>query len=143
MDHITKEKRSWNMSRITSKNTAPEIIFRKLIHRAGFRYRLHVKTLPGKPDLVLKKYRSTVFVHGCFWHGQENWGRGNKPKTNKKYWKNKIERNIARDKKNVTMLKNAGWNTFIVWECELKKPESVLKRFQKFIKAKGGIARKT
>jgi len=131
------------MRQIASKNTVPEVFFRKLIHRAGFRYRLHVKTLPGKPDLVLKKYRTVVFIHGCFWHGHENCKRGNKPKTNKKYWDNKIERNIERDRKNVIMLRKAGWHTFVVWECELKKPESVLKRFRKFIKTKGSTARKT
>ena len=97
---------------------------------------MHVKTLPGKPDLVLKKYRAAVFIHGCFWHGHENCKRGNKPKTNKKYWNNKIERNVARDKKNVKILKRVGWNVFVVWECELKTPEKVLKRFQKFIKTK-------
>jgi len=134
MDHLTKEKRSWNMRRITSKDTAPEIAFRKLVHQAGFRYRLHDKTLPGKPDLVLKKYRTAVFIHGCFWHGHENCRRSNTPKTNKQYWKDKIERNVARDEKNVTMLGRAGWRVFVVWECELKMPEKVLKRFQRFIK---------
>jgi DNA mismatch endonuclease (patch repair protein) len=131
------------MSRITSKDTAPEVIFRRLIHRAGFRYRLHVKTLPGKPDLVLKKYRTVVFIHGCFWHGHEGCKRGNMPKTNKKYWKNKIERNIARDKKNVKILKRSGWNVFIVWECELKEPENVLKKFHRFIKTKNDTAGRT
>ena len=142
MDHITQEKRSWNMRQIASKNTAPEVIFRKLIHRAGFRYRLHVKTLPGKPDLVLKKYRTAVFIHGCFWHGHENCKRGNQPKTNIKYWSEKIKRNMEKDAKNVIMLKNADWRIFTVWECELKKPEDVLKRFQEFIK-KASDARRT
>lgn len=123
------------MSRIHSKETAPEITFRKLIHRAGFRYRLHDKTLPGKPDLILKKYNTVVFIHGCFWHGHQNCRRGNKPKTNKKYWNAKIDRNIARDKENRIKLEGAGWRIFTVWECELKDLDGVLKKFETFIKS--------
>jgi DNA mismatch endonuclease (patch repair protein) len=136
MDNLTKEKRSWNMSRIRSKETAPEIAFRKLIHRAGFRYRLYDKTLPGKPDLVLKKYRTVVFIHGCFWHHHKNCQRATRPKTHKKYWNAKIEGNVERDRKNVKVLKNAGWQVFIVWECELKDLEKVLQRFKDFVKSR-------
>jgi DNA mismatch endonuclease (patch repair protein) len=135
MDHLTKEKRSWNMSRIRSKGTEPEIIFRKLIHRAGFRYRLYDKTLPGKPDIVLKKYKTVVFIHGCFWHGHENCRRGNKPKTHKKYWNAKIARNVARDTENISVLQSMGWRVIIIWECELKDLDTVLQNFNTFIKS--------
>lgn len=124
------------MRRITSKDTAPEIIFRKLIHREGFRYKLHVNDLAGKPDLVLRKYNTVVFIHGCFWHGHENCRRGNKPKTNKKYWNAKIDRNKERDEENVKTLRKRGWRVFTVWECELKEPEKVLHNFKQFIKGK-------
>ncbi|MDR1493496.1 MAG: very short patch repair endonuclease [Planctomycetaceae bacterium] len=135
MDHLTKEKRSWNMSRIRSQETTPEIIFRKLIHRAGFRYRLYDKTLPGKPDLVLKKHRTVVFIHGCFWHGHKNCERGNRPKTHKNFWNKKIEGNIARDNKNRIKLRKIGWRVFTVWECELKNLDSIFAKFKKFIKS--------
>jgi DNA mismatch endonuclease (patch repair protein) len=133
MDHLTKEKRSWNMSQIRSKETKPEIIFRKLIHREGFRYRLYVQNLPGKPDLVLKKYKTVVFIHGCFWHGHKDCRRASKPKTHKKYWYAKIEGNIARDKENKKKLRKAGWKVFTVWECKLKNLKTVLKKFKTFI----------
>jgi DNA mismatch endonuclease (patch repair protein) len=137
MDHLEKEKRSWNMSRIHSKNTGPEMVFRKLIHRAGFRYRLYVKILPGKPDLVLKKYKTVVFIHGCFWHKHENCRRGNKPKSNNEYWDAKLARNVERDAENVRLLESEGWHVLIIWECELKDLDSVLKKFLVFIASVG------
>jgi DNA mismatch endonuclease (patch repair protein) len=136
MDIVSKEKRSWVMSRVKSKNTKPEIVFRKLIHRAGFRYRLHDKTLPGKPDLVLRKYRTVVFVHGCFWHKHENCLRSNlTPSDNAGYWSAKQAGNAARDVENVLKLEKTGWRVFIVWECELKRPEASLDRFKRFIES--------
>jgi DNA mismatch endonuclease (patch repair protein) len=137
MDHLEKEKRSWNMSRIHSKDTGPEMVFRKLIHRAGFRYRLYVKELPGKPDLVLKKYKAVVFIHGCFWHKHENCRRGNKPKSNNEYWDAKLARNVERDTENVRLLEEAGWHVLVIWECELKDLDSVLKKFLVFIASVG------
>jgi DNA mismatch endonuclease (patch repair protein) len=139
MDHLTKEKRSWNMSRIRSRETVPEITFRKLIHRAGFRYRLYNKILPGKPDLVLKKYHTVVFIHGCFWHHHENCRRGTRPKTHKKYWNAKIDRNVARDKENVKILERQGWRVFTVWECELKDLGRTLEKFERFIRNCKGL----
>jgi DNA mismatch endonuclease (patch repair protein) len=122
------------MSRVKSENTKPEIVFRKLLHRAGFRYRLYDKKLPGKPDLVLKKYKTIVFVHGCFWHRHENCPRSNlTPRDNAEYWAAKQARNAARDAENVVKLESAGWRAFIVWECELKRPEEQLERFKRFI----------
>ena len=99
MDHINKEKRSWNMGRISSKNTKPEIIVRSALHKAGFRFRLHRKDLPGKPDIILPKYKTVIFVHGCFWHAHKGCKRSNLPKSNLQYWTNKLEKNIQRDKK--------------------------------------------
>jgi DNA mismatch endonuclease, patch repair protein len=121
-DKVSKEKRSYIMSRVKSKDTRPEMLVRKYLYASGFRYRLHSKTLPGKPDLVLPKYKAAIFVHGCFWHNHQDCSRSNlTPKANNEYWKNKINRNVNRDKHSVQQLQELGWRTFVVWECELKK----------------------
>ncbi|MFR5875509.1 MAG: very short patch repair endonuclease [Eubacterium sp.] len=119
-DNHTKEIRSYNMSRIRSQNTTPEVIVRKFLFSQGFRYRKNVSTLPGKPDIVLPKYKTVIFVHGCFWH-MHDCGRFVWPSTNTDYWHNKILGNVERDKKNLNLLQELGWNTIVVWECELKK----------------------
>src|SRR5690606_10958099 len=113
--------RSYNMSRIRGKDTKPEIIVRKFLHGHGYRYRLHDKKLPGKPDLVLKKYQTVVFIHGCFWHGHESCKYFVVPKTRTEFWLNKIETNRKNDLKYEELLKQAGWNIYTIWECELKK----------------------
>jgi DNA mismatch endonuclease, patch repair protein len=121
-DIMTTERRSALMSLIKSKNTKPEICVRKYFHAKGLRYRLHDKSLPGSPDLVLKKYNSVVFVQGCFWHHHYPGCRsGHIPKTNKEYWIKKINRNQERDQENIEALKRLGWKVFVIWECELKK----------------------
>lgn len=117
VDTISKQKRSTVMSRIKSKNTQPEIIVRKLLHGAGFRYRLHNQKLPGKPDLVLKKYRLCIFVHGCFWHAHESCKLAHAPKSRIEYWQNKLNKNVYRDKQNITRLIDQGWRVAVVWEC--------------------------
>ena len=119
-DHLTKGKRSWNMSRIRSKNTKPEMAVRKHLYAKGFRYRLHVNDIPGKPDLSNKTKKIAVFVNGCFWHQHKNCSRSTIPKTNKKYWIPKLKRNVSRFKENLNDLKSFGWKVFIIWECELK-----------------------
>ena len=119
-DNHSKEIRSYNMSRIRSKNTKPEILVRKFIYKHGYRYRLNVKNLPGKPDIVLSKYKTIVFVHGCFWHGHDSCKYFVMPKSNLSYWAAKIERNISRDLNNEIALKTAGWKIIVIWECELK-----------------------
>jgi len=124
-DHLSKEKRSWNMSRIRSKDTKPELIVRSLLHRMGYRFRLHRKDLPGKPDIVLPKYKTAIFIHGCFWHGHKNCKRGNIPKSNKEYWISKITKNIERDRKNILKLKKANWKVIKIWECEIERNISV------------------
>jgi len=126
-DHISKEKRSWNMSCIRSKDTKPEKKVRSFLHRMGFRFSLRRKDLPGKPDVVLKKYKTVVFVHGCFWHQHPGCREASKPKTREEYWAEKLARNIARDKKNKIELKRLGWRVITIWECELERfPDKVL-----------------
>jgi len=120
MDVHEPEIRSYNMSRIRSKDTKPEIIVRKYLYSKGFRYRLHDKSLPGKPDIVLKKYNTVVFIHGCFWHGHNNCKYFVIPKTRTDWWLEKINRNIANDNANYSKLKESGWNIITIWECELK-----------------------
>ena len=122
-DNHTKEVRSRNMSHIRSKNTKPEEKVRKYLFSKGFRYRKNDKRLPGKPDIVLPKYKTVIFVNGCFWHKHEGCKYFVWPKSNSEFWKEKIESNIVRDKKQYEELKNAGWHVIIVWECELKKKQ--------------------
>ena len=120
-DNRTKEQRSYNMSRIRSTNTKPELLVRKYLFNQGFRYRLHSKNLIGKPDIVLPKHNAVVFVHGCFWHGHTNCKSAKVPVSNKSFWVNKIEKNKERDKRNLRLLKKIGWKVFILWECQLVK----------------------
>lgn len=127
MDTVSKEVRSKNMSAIRSKDTIPELIVRKVLFGMGYRYRLHAKSLPGKPDIVLKKYRTVIFIHGCYWHHHANCKRANWPKSNKEYWIPKIKRNIARDKIHQKNLKKMGWSVIIFWECEVKDIKYVKK----------------
>ncbi|BDD08152.1 very short patch repair endonuclease [Fulvitalea axinellae] len=119
-DIFEPEVRSYIMSRIRSKDTKPELKVRRYLHARGFRYSLHSKHLPGKPDLVLRKYKTVIFVNGCFWHGHENCPEFRPPKSNKGFWLEKIRRNKARDRENVVRLMESGWNVIIVWGCELR-----------------------
>jgi len=120
MDVHEPEVRSYNMSRIRGKDTKPEIIVRKYLHSKGLRFRLHDKSLPGRPDIVLKKYNTVIFIHGCFWHGHKNCKYFVIPKTRTEWWLEKINRNIANDNANYSKLKESGWNIITIWECELK-----------------------
>ena len=119
-DVHTVEIRSYNMSRIKSKNTKPEILVRGFLHKAGYRFRLHKKDLPGKPDIVLPKHKAVVLVHGCFWHGHKSCKYYRLPKTRTDWWELKVKNNILRDKKNSAELEKAGWKLITIWECELK-----------------------
>jgi DNA mismatch endonuclease (patch repair protein) len=126
-DSLTRERRSWNMSRIRSTNTGPEKQLRSLLHRAGFRFRIHDRRLPGSPDIVLSRYRTAVFVHGCFWHRHPGCRKTTTPSSRVTFWNTKFEGTVARDKSNSAQLEAAGWQVIIVWECELEKaPEKVL-----------------
>lgn len=121
MDNHTKEVRSYNMSRIRSENSKPEELVRKYLFSKGLRYRKNVKTLPGKPDIVFSKYKTVVFVNGCFWHGHQNCRYFVMPKSNTEYWDKKIDNNIKRDKLVYEQLSDFGWTVLVVWDCELKK----------------------
>lgn len=118
-DTISQQKRSWNMSRIRSKDTAAEVKARKYLFSQGFRYRKNVAGLPGKPDIVLPKYKTVIFVHGCFWHRHEACKRAATPKTRQEYWLPKFERNVMNDKKHAEELASAGWTVIVLWECEI------------------------
>jgi len=133
VDTISKERRSWNMSQIRSRDTKPELIVRSMLHKRGFRFRLHRKNLPGKPDIVLPKYKTVIFVHGCFWHGHSRCKDFIIPKTNTKWWITKIERNKLVDGRNIASLKEAGWRVEVIYECQLskKKIEKVLNELVK------------
>lgn len=123
MDVLTPEQRRLNMSRIRGKDTAPEMAIRRALHAAGFRYRLHDKRLPGRPDLVFPQYRAVIFVHGCFWHGHDchlfKW-----PATRRAFWQQKIEGNKSRDEETEIALHALGWRTLVIWECALKGARS-------------------
>lgn len=118
-DTMTKAERSALMARIRGKNTKPEVLVRSALHRAGFRFRLHNRELPGRPDIVLPKHKTVVFVHGCFWH-RHGCSLASDPATRKAFWREKFARNVARDKRTATALRRAGWRVLTVWECALR-----------------------
>ena len=122
---MTPEQRHRCMSRIRGKDTGPEWAVRRMVHAMGFRYRLHVKGLPGKPDLVLPRHRKIIFVHGCFWHAHGCRAAQRPPATHKRFWKAKFARNVARDQKALRQLWQAGWRVLVVWECETKDAEQL------------------
>lgn len=132
-DVHTPEQRSFNMQQIKGKNTKPEMLVRRFLHANGYRYKLHDKKLPGKPDIVLPKYRTVIFVHGCFWHGHEGCKYFVVPKTRSQWWIDKINGNKANDEKAIQALKKDGWKIIHVWECDLKpaKVEKTLKTLLK------------
>ena len=129
VDTLTSERRSWNMSRIRGQNTGPELCLRSLLHHAGFRFRLHVKQLPGRPDVALPKYRTAIFVHGCFWHRHPGCRNAPTPSTRRELWQEKFDGNVSRDARNLAALEAAGWTVVTIWECELKADaEGVVRR---------------
>lgn len=136
MDVHDPDTRSYNMSMIKAVNTKPELLLRKALFAEGYRYRLHIKDLPGKPDIVLRKYNTVIFVHGCFWHGHKRCKYFVIPKTRTKWWIDKINRNRERDKDNIKALRKEGWNIKVVWECELKpeKRKQTLKKLFSYLK---------
>lgn len=119
-DRISKKKRSWNMSRIRSKDTKPEIKVRSYLFKLGFRFRKNVQKLPGKPDIVLPKYSTVIFINGCFWHHHQGCRYAYIPKTRTKFWLDKFSKNLENDKKNKVILQQLGWNVVVIWECMLK-----------------------
>ena len=134
MDTVTPSKRSFIMSRIRAKDTRPEIVVRKKLFESGLRYRIHVKDLPGTPDIAIKKYKIVVDVRGCFWHGHEKCRFSSKPKSNKSYWLEKIDRNKQRDRANLSELRKMGYQVFVVWECKTKEEGSLMSEIRKIEK---------
>lgn len=127
VDSLTVAKRSWNMSRIRSQDTVPERALRSILHQAGFRFRLHDRSLPGTPDIVLKKHRAAILVHGCYWHRHEGCKNTTTPSTRTEFWQTKFDGTVARDERNFKALKELGWKPIVIWECDLKKcPDAVL-----------------
>lgn len=133
MDVFSKRTRSRIMSHISGKNTKPEILVRSLLHRMGYRFRIHKKDLPGRPDICLPKHKKVIFVHGCFWHGHENCPRSKRPTTNVEFWNKKIDGNIERDKENIKKLRRLGWQTLTIWTCEIKNQEELKTKLISFI----------
>jgi len=131
MDNLSIQERSIMMSKIRSNNTKPEILLRKALFAQGLRYRINDKKLQGKPDIVFPKYKTVIFVHGCFWHNHKGCKRAHLPKSNIEYWKNKIKTNEERDLKNQEVLKNLGWNVTVIWECELNTKEKIEQAIKK------------
>ena len=132
-DTLTPEQRRYTMSQVHSKDTKPEMRVRRLAHRLGYRYRLHRKDLPGKPDLVFPGRKKVIFVHGCFWHGHSCKAGQKRPKTNREYWARKIERNKQRDIENQNKLRKEGWDVLVIWECETKDLDALAKKLRAFL----------
>jgi DNA mismatch endonuclease (patch repair protein) len=137
-DTLTPKKRSWNMSRIKGRDTAAELAVRKMLHAAGYRFRLHKKDLPGRPDIVLPKHKAVIFVHGCFWHSHGCKDSGI-PKTNTGFWAKKLEDNVRRDIKNQTLLKQQGWYVQVIWECEIRNAIRILSRLKSAIQSRNSL----
>ena len=130
MDRLSPEHRSWNMSRIRGRDTQPELAVRSALHRAGYRFRLHRKDLPGRPDIVLPKHRTVVFVHGCFWHRHKGCRFAYTPKSRVAFWQKKFDDNVERDRRNVRALRALGWRVVTVWECQAGSPGRWLSKLQ-------------
>ena len=126
VDKIEKKARSANMSKIRSKDTKPELKVRKILHKLGYRFRLYRKDIPGRPDIVLPKHKTVVFVNGCFWHRHPNCREASRPKSNSEYWETKLKRNVERDAQNYSLLNGLNWKVIVFWECELECHEDVM-----------------
>lgn len=141
VDSIDQATRSAVMARVRSKNTRPELIVRKLVFAAGYRYRLHVRTLPGSPDLVFPGRKKIIFVHGCFWHLHEHCKLARMPKSRVEFWSGKLNGNKARDARSYDALRQAGWQVHVVWECELGALDALEETLRTFLGAAGGAAK--
>jgi DNA mismatch endonuclease, patch repair protein len=128
MDRLTAERRSWNMSRIKGRDTVPEKRVRSLLHRLGFRFSLRTKGLPGRPDILLKRYNTAIFVHGCFWHRHADCKNSVLPKTREDFWLAKLTGNVERDRRNAASLRRQGWKVLIVWECQVENESKLSRR---------------
>lgn len=133
VDKFTKEERSRIMSNISGKETKPEILVRKFLFTNGFRYRKNVKSLHGTPDIVLPKYKTAIFIHGCFWHGHKGCLKSKLPQTRRDFWKKKISENVKRDKKDIQLLQKEDWNVITIWQCEINNSQKRQKRLELLI----------
>ena len=140
VDTVSKLIRSRMMAAIKSKNTSPEIVVRSIAHRLGYRFRLHARDLPGHPDLVFRSRKKVVFVHGCFWHQHSSakCPDGRMPKSNRPYWRAKLRKNTARDKRSLTALKKLRWKALVVWECETQNQDRLMRVLARFLDAPHG-----
>jgi len=136
VDRITPAQRSANMARVRGKNTVPEMIVRRLVHRMGYRYRLHRKDLPGKPDLVLPRHNLVIFVHGCFWHRHAGCSRATIPQTRTDFWEAKLSATVERDRAQAAALMAAGWQVLVIWECDLRDQDRLEKSIRQALDAK-------
>ena len=134
VDSLTPDQRSWNMSRIRGKNTKPEMIVRSVLHRLGYRFRLHRRDLPGKPDIVLSRHRLIIFVNGCYWHRHAGCRLAYTPKTRTDFWQAKFKDNVARDRRNQKALTAAGWRVIVIWECQTRDTEKLAGRLVSALK---------
>lgn len=132
-EKLSRERRSANMRAVHGKDTAPEIVVRRIVHGMGYRYRLHGRDLPGKPDLVFRSRQKAVFVHGCFWHRHKGCPRASEPKSNINFWRAKLDRNAARDAEQLRALKKIGWRVLVVWQCELKNERRLAAKLRSFL----------
>ena len=134
-DVLSPDQRHRNMSRIRGRDTEPERIVRSELHRMGYRFRLHRRDLPGRPDIVLPRLRSVIFVHGCFWHRHKGCRYTTTPKTRAKFWQRKFDENVERDRRNLTELRRAGWRVRCVWECQTRDRKGLERRLRSFLEA--------
>ncbi len=132
-DVFTPEKRSWIMARVKGANTRPELLVRSIVHRMGFRFRLHRRDLPGCPDMVLPKHHKVMFVHGCFWHGHEGCPRSGPSDDNRAFWEKKLAGNIDRDERNLRALETLGWKVLVIWTCETKDVQRLQATLDRFL----------
>lgn len=134
-DVLSPEQRRRNMSRIRGRDTGPERIVRSMLHRMGYRFRLHRRDLPGRPDIVLPRLRSVIFVHGCFWHRHKGCRYATTPKTRAEFWQKKFKENVERDRRNVVALREDDWRVLCVWECETRDPEALKSQLRTFLES--------
>lgn len=132
-DRISEEQRSYNMRRVKSANTEPELRVRRLIHSMGYRYRLHDRRLPGTPDVVFSRRKKAIFIHGCFWHQHDGCPSSQRPKSNQDFWNPKLDRNLERDSQNQQKLVKSGWDYLVIWECELRDIPALRSSIQGFL----------
>lgn len=135
VDHVDTLKRTEIMAAVKSKNTSPEMTLRRLLHALGYRYRLHDRKLPGRPDVVFPIRKKAIFINGCFWHRHDGCRYSTTPKTRVEFWEAKFAANVSRDHRNIAALEQMGWSVAVVWQCELKQPETVLARLTRFLES--------